>query len=236
MRVVAVGAGHALAVHLAAQERAQVEHLVAHLAIVAVQPRLDQRGAKAVGQPVAGLPLVAELAAPCMAAGAGVDLARAVARRRARGVAGDRGYRPQHAAALIQQVAQAFGGIGRAGRGVFAAGLALGPGQVPGARAVAGLAADVDVGSGGVVVLGLLVVLLAQVGGMAIGALVVPDLVDAGPVQRLAGFQLAVGVEGEPALAALRGGPAVPGDAQGLQAAAGKADQVLCCKGAWPKV
>ena len=62
---------------------------------------------------------------------------------------------------------------------------------------------------------------------MALGALEVPGLVDAGPVQRVAGLELLVGVEVEPALAALVLRPAVPGDAQRLHPAVGKGDQVL---------
>jgi len=81
--------------------------------------------------------------------------------------------------------------------------LVVRPGDVARPRPVAGLAADVDVGPGGGVTVGLLVVVLAQVGRVAVGALVVPVLVDAGPVQRIAGLQLLIGIEVEPALPAL---------------------------------
>jgi hypothetical protein len=62
---------------------------------------------------------------------------------------------------------------------------------------------------------------------MAIGALVVPVLVDAGPVLRVARLQLAIGIEMEPALTACFLRPRVPRDTQRLQPPAGKLDQVL---------
>jgi hypothetical protein len=62
---------------------------------------------------------------------------------------------------------------------------------------------------------------------MGVGALVVPGLVAAGPVQWVAGLELLTGIELEPALTTLVFGPAVPGDPERLQPAAGKGDQVL---------
>src|SRR5215472_7707271 len=62
---------------------------------------------------------------------------------------------------------------------------------------------------------------------MAIGALVVPGLVAPGPMQSTAGFELLLGIEVEPMLAALLSRPAIPGDAERLITPAGKCDQVL---------
>lgn len=75
------------------------------------------------------------------------------------------------------------------------------------------------------------VVVLLQIGGVAVGALVVPVLVDAGPVQVVTGLELLLRVEVEPTLAAFLLRAAVPGNTEGLQAAAGKFDQVLLQRG-----
>jgi hypothetical protein len=92
---------------------------------------------------------------------------------------------------------------------------------------VARLAGDVEIAPAGRVGVGGEVEVFLQMSGVAIGALVVPGLVAPGPVQRVARFELLVGVEMEPALAALLFRPAVPGDAQRLQPPAGKRDQIL---------
>ena len=62
---------------------------------------------------------------------------------------------------------------------------------------------------------------------MTVGAHVVPGLVAAGPVQRLAGGQLLIGVEMVPAVPALIAGTAVPGDAERLIASVREFDQIL---------
>ena len=53
MRLVAIRADDALGVHPALKERAVVVDLVAHLAVVVVQPLLQQREAMAVGERLA---------------------------------------------------------------------------------------------------------------------------------------------------------------------------------------
>ena len=87
MRVVAVGAGHALRVHPALQERAVVVDLVAHLAVGVVEAGSSSEARKPSPKRLAGVPCVGDLAAARVAARAGLDLARAVARRRAHRVA-----------------------------------------------------------------------------------------------------------------------------------------------------
>src|SRR5690348_8383909 len=62
---------------------------------------------------------------------------------------------------------------------------------------------------------------------MAVGALIIPGLVAPGPVQPVASRQFLVGVEVEPALAALLFRAAVPGVAERLIAPPWKGDQVL---------
>ena len=62
---------------------------------------------------------------------------------------------------------------------------------------------------------------------MALGALEVPRLLAARPVKRARGAQRFVGVEVEPALTALRPGPRVPCQAEGLEPTPGERDEVL---------
>jgi hypothetical protein len=70
-----------------------------------------------------------------------------------------------------------------------------------------------------------------EIGGVALGALVVPGLVKARPVERSAGRELLLRVEVEPALPADVLRPTVPGKAQSLVAPAGKGDEVLLERG-----
>ena len=93
---------------------------------------------------------------------------------------------------------------------------------MPRSRAVAGLAADVDVRPGGLVRVGLDVVVLPEVGGMARGAHPVPVLRRVGPIQPVLRVYRLVRVEMIPAL-----GFHIPGDGQALHPAAGKRNQVL---------
>ena len=71
------------------------------------------------------------------------------------------------------------------------------------------------------------VVVLAQVGRMAIGAHVVPILIDAGPVASVTRRDLLAGIQKEPPLAATLARPRIPGDSQRLQTSAGHRDQIL---------
>jgi hypothetical protein len=61
--------------------------------------------------------------------------------------------------------------------------------------------------------------------------LVVPVLVDAGPVQWVAGLEFLLWVEVEPALPTLCLRAGAPGNTKGLQTATGKLDQVLLQRG-----
>ena len=58
-------------------------------------------------------------------------------------------------------------------------------------------------------------------------ALVIPVLIDAGPVQRIAGRQVAIGIEMEPALPALVLRARVPRNAERLKPAFRQFDQIL---------
>ncbi len=222
MRVVAVRACDALRVHPALHERAPVVDLVAHLAIVPVQVVVEQCHAMGVERRLAVHVVVRDPAGAGVAAGAGLDLAGAGSRPAALGIAGRCDGRPRHALALVQRDRQA---LVRGERLPVA--LPLCPGDVVRARPVAGLAGDVDLGPRCGERFRRRVEALAQVGRVAFGALEVPVLGDAGPVQRIAGPDLLAGIEVKPALAALRLRTRIPGDAERLLAAARKVDQVL---------
>ncbi len=92
---------------------------------------------------------------------------------------------------------------------------------------MAGLAADADFRIGSGVLVRRRIVLLAQVGGMAVRAMAVPVLIDGSPVQRALRIACGFRVQGEPALAALVGRAAVPGGAERLQATAWQTQQIL---------
>ncbi len=99
---------------------------------------------------------------------------------------------------------------------------AAGAGGVGLAGAVASLAAHVARGPARAVGVAGVVVALPEGGGVAFTAHQVPVLVAAAPVQRRAGRRRVVGEQREPLAA-----PGIPGDAEGLQAAAGLGDEVL---------
>ena len=92
---------------------------------------------------------------------------------------------------------------------------------------MAGLAADADLGPAGGEAVGRRVVILAHAGRVALGAHEVPVLIELGPMQHVVVTDLLVGIEVEPALAALVLRAAVPGDRQRLQPAVGKLDEIL---------
>src|SRR6266853_6342294 len=98
---------------------------------------------------------------------------------------------------------------------------------MPGTGTVTGLAGHVDVGPARRIGVGGEIVVLLQIGRMAIGALVIPGLVAAGPVQPIARRQFAVRIEVEPVLSALLFRATIPGDAERLITTPGKGNQVL---------
>ena len=199
MRLVAVRTRDALRVHLALHERAPVVDLVAHLAVVPVQPVVEQREPVRVQRRPAVDVVVRQAARAAMAAGAHFDLARALPRRAALGVAGLRHGRPGHAAPLVQRDGEPLVGVERAPVRPF-----LRPGHVVGARPVARLARHVEFRPGRLVDPGRGVEVLAQVGRMALGAGEVPVLATRCPMQPIAGLDVLPRVEVKPALASLR--------------------------------
>ena len=96
-----------------------------------------------------------------------------------------------------------------------------------GSRSVAGLAGDIDLGKSGFEPILSQVVRFAQVGGVTLGALMVPVLKRSCPMENIAVVDRLPGIEVEPALTSLHSGSGIPGNAQCLVASSGKLDQVL---------
>src|SRR5271167_3490290 len=94
-------------------------------------------------------------------------------------------------------------------------------------RAVARLACNVDLGIGRVVGTRPQVVVLAQVGRMAVRTHVIPGLIDTGPVQRIRRRDSLAWVEKEPPLAAAFAWTAVPCDPERLQASPRHSYEIL---------
>src|SRR6187399_42237 len=88
---------------------------------------------------------------------------------------------------------------------------------MPGTGAVTSLATDVDLRPGGAIAARRSVITFAEVGGVALGTLVIPRLIDPGPMQ----------AEVEPPLAAARCGPRIPCGSKNLQSPACCGKQVL---------
>src|ERR1019366_5804253 len=96
-----------------------------------------------------------------------------------------------------------------------------------GTGSVAGFTGDVDLRPRGrIAVLGK-VVIVPQIGGMAVGAHVVPRLVSSRPMQRIGVRQLLIGVEVEPALAVVLLAPRIPRHNKALYSTVGEGNQVL---------
>ena len=215
--LVAVAADHAGLVHLALQEGAVDIDLVQDLAIGVVQRGLGQCQAVG-GQQVGAVVVLAQGAATRVAAATAVHLGAGIQGLAAPGDGYICGKGPL--APLGQR-----GGETPVGR-IFEL-LLPGQLQVLLARAVTGLATDIDFLVGGVESTGLGIVILLQVGAVAFRAAAVPVLVVAGPVQRVLVINGFIGIQVVPALSALVRRSGIPGDAQRLQAAAGQGQQIL---------
>src|SRR5262249_6306769 len=113
------------------------------------------------------------------------------------------------------------------GRPRRAGGALLRPGHVRRARAVASLARDRQLRPRRRVAVLRGIVVLLEVGRVALRALVVPGLPTPGPVQGIRRPERLTGMEMHPALTALPPGSRVPGDPERLETAVGKRHQVL---------
>ena len=171
MRIVAIGAHHALRIHTALQERAVHVHLVAYLSVGKVQFLFQQFGLVVVQEGVAGDMIRVDDPAPGMARRAGFHL---LVRRRKGGREAGRGT------------------VVRSGLRVF---------HVDFAGSVACLAAHVDFRKGGLVGAGNQIEIALEIGGVAIRAHVIPVHAVAGPVEPVRRIDALVFCEGEPPFA-----------------------------------
>ena len=212
--------------HAALQERAVFVDLAVDLPVGVIKTGFEQRRQVAVEEGLTRPRALGDHFASRVTGRTGLELGR----RQLLGAPGDAGLRvhlPMAFVGRLQPIRQAHPCSVRARRVGAACGLRLGPGDVPRARTVARLAGHVEVGPGGCIGVGGEVEVLLQIGGVAIGALVIPGLVAPGPVQWVAGLELLARVELEPAPTALIFRAAVPGNAERLIAPPGKGDQVL---------
>src|SRR5680860_420706 len=177
----------------------------------------------AVRQRLAGHEGFRDDPAAAMAAAAHLDfLAQSFGPRAARGPGRLGIARPGDAGALVEAREQALGVVVRSKQQP-----ALCPSDMRGALAVTRLAADADLLPGGVEAIGLRIVILGDAGGVTLGAHEVPVLVQLGPMERIVMADMLIGVEMEPALAALRLRAAVPGNGERLHAPIRKLDEIL---------
>jgi hypothetical protein len=217
VHVVAVAARHTGSVHAALYERPPDEDLVEDLTVRVVEPLLEQCGSVGVEEALPGL-AGRDPGAAGVAGRADVELGPRgprgrAARNRASGLEAPDALLPE----LDHELAARR----------LRAGACLRPGHVRRSRAVARLAGDVDLRPGRLVAVPSEVVALRDVRRVALGAHRVPAAGGTGPVQHVARRDGFFGMEVEPALTALAGGPRVPGDAESLQAPPGERNQVL---------
>src|SRR5262249_27401062 len=148
VRLVAVAAGDAGREHLALLERAVIVDLVLHLAIGVIEPAREGRDQMRVRKPPPGNPVLGELAATRMAKSAGLDL---LAQQRRGEVAGGVPRlwiaSPDDIAPFVETNQQTLRRMLTLTERPPAL-LGARPGDVSGALAMAGLAADADLGPG----------------------------------------------------------------------------------------
>ena len=197
VHVVAVAAAHVALVHLALRERAVNVDLVEDLAVGEVQALVEQARQEGVHEGAAVVVEIAHRGAPRVARRAQLDVL-------ARAQAGGGLHQPEIGGRRTRDVGD------------------LGPLDVQRTRSVAGFAADVDVRPGGRVAVGLRIVVLVEVGRVALRAHAVPVLRRVGPVKPVVRVDVLDRGDAEPAVLAR-----VPGDRQGLQAPARERHEVL---------
>ena len=223
VRLVTIAAGHARMRHPALQEGSVVVDLAALLAIGKVHRRLERSRLVEVEQRRAGLVAVGDLRPPRVALRARVDLTCGRARSAAHRPECVGIDRPRDVAAFGEMDREAVAGASGVGRSRGGARRL----DVFRSRPVAGLTRDIDLTPCGLEAIGRRVVVLAQIGRVAIRAHEVPVLLAPCPVQLVAVPDVLAGIEMQPALTA--GGPlaGIPRDRQRLHAAARLFDQVL---------
>jgi len=224
MRLVAIGADDPRALHAALREAAPFEDFALHLAIGVILAACQQQRGVGVEEARAGQGIGHQWTRAGMAGRAGShtgcgglawrpfprrDAAR-IARSEAPGAAG--AVAERHLQPEIRHLRQRAGAR---------------PGDMPGATAVAGFAADRDLGPARVVAVPSRLIAAHQPGRMAGRAHEIPPLVAPGPVQRIAGAGQRIRHQVKPALPAFRGRAAIPGPGQRLPPAIGEQHQIL---------
>ena len=162
-----------------------------------------------------------QLAAPRMAAGAGLDLRHGAPAVLAR---------PDARLGVAAGTERAAVGERERDAGIAAGAVAVRPGQVRRRRAMTGFAGYVDFLPARIEAVRGRVVVLAQAGRMAGSAAAVPVLEGAGPVNQVVvanQFALIGRIQVDPALSAFGPWAAVPDDIQGLVAAGRERHEVL---------
>ncbi len=224
VRIVAVRARDTGGVHLALEEGAVLVDLVLDLAVGKVKALLEQRRPVGLHQGLAEDVVGLDDGAARMTARAGFDLRRRGPRNAPLRDAGRRVDVPGRLRRILQGDRESFLRI--IGDGLSGE-RRLGPGDVRGARPVAGLTGDVELRPGRRVGVRGRRVALPHVRRVTVRAHEVPVLVGPGPVQRVGVRNLLFRVEMKPALAALLRGPRVPHHVQRLQTPPRKRNQVL---------
>jgi hypothetical protein len=236
--IMTIAADDPLMVHAALDEGTEDKDLVFDLAVGEIEVRLQQGQPKTLVQGRAGFHLVPDATASGVAAGTGLGLKLGVAGWLAAGFARIAGKPPDAAIAILQVHQQPSGriiGLDALGDRIRARRVrrprsrrgGLGPVPMAGTGSMAGLAGDVNLRVAGVVGVARDVIALLEIRGVAVRALVIPGLVRCRPVQGMSVVQGLAGIEMEPDLATLVLGPRIPGQAQALEPAARKFDQIL---------
>ena len=189
VRIVTIAARHAGVEHPALDEGAVLVVLLLYLAVGEIVVLIEQRDAVIVADRLSMHIVLVNLAAPRVASRTRLDFAIGLTRRASTRVTGGWIDRPRNTFALIERERQTFGRVERLPIALF-----LCPRNVIRAGAVTSLARHIDLGVGSRKRASASVVVLAKVGRMAVGAHVVPVLIDAGPVPRVIGRDLLTGI------------------------------------------
>ena len=235
MRIVAVGASHVGMKHFALNVGAVDINLLVDLAVVVIEAiGNDGRQMGVVKALPCRVDRFAELAMG-VASGTGLDLDVGLDRGCPLREIGFRVNRPTaflgflqgHDKSLRTHIVFQFGKIGGRGFSRFDLESRLGPLDVLGSWSVTGLAGHIHIRPGRVVAESLRIESLVEIGGVTIGAHVVPVEVLSRPVEKVVGGDFLVGVEVIPALSAFFGRPRIPADLERLVASAFEGDQIL---------
>lgn len=234
MRVVAIAAGHARGIHAALQKRPVHVDLIIDLPINVIQARRQQREPMGLFRIRPRNHRFGQSTTTAVAARTGIDLCLGPARLAALRATVFIGL-PRHPMALREPDAKT---LVQCGDGpirfvdINSASLACACGRLRPRHmflpwAMTALTGHIYFRVAGPISAFFGVVGLDEIGGMALGAHVVPVLVGAGPVQAVAGGRDRVGIQVEPALPASLCGAGVPRNVEGLQSPPIQRQQVL---------